>query len=174
MAGLWERYGTLVLAALAVPLLVALGFFLGRHTAGAPPLEVTTADVRVYVIGAVRRPGVYALGEGARWIDALEAAGGPTEDADLEAVNLARRARDEDFIVIPRRGAQGREALININTASAKELEALPGIGPVRAEAIVRSRQEEGPFQSVDELVTRKLIPRSVFEEIKDKVTVGP
>jgi competence protein ComEA len=64
--------------------------------------------------------------------------------------------------------------LVNINTASARELEALPGIGPVRAEAIVRSRQEEGPFQSIDDLVTRKLIPRSVLEDIKDKVTVGP
>jgi competence protein ComEA len=155
-------------------LLVALGFLLGRHTTNAPPLELAPSDVRVYVVGSVRQPGVYALWEGARWMDALEAAGGPTEDADLEAVNLARRVRDEDLIVIPRRGQEGRSALVNINTASARELEALPGIGPVRAEAIVRSRQEEGPFQSIDDLVTRKLIPRSVLEDIKDKVTVGP
>ncbi|MDT7944282.1 MAG: helix-hairpin-helix domain-containing protein [Dehalococcoidia bacterium] len=174
MAGLWERYSTPVMAALAAPLLVALGFLLGRHTTNAPPLELAPSDVRVYVVGSVRQPGVYALWEGARWMDALEAAGGPTEDADLEAVNLARRVRDEDLIVIPRRGQEGRSALVNINTASARELEALPGIGPVRAEAIVRSRQEEGPFQSIDDLVTRMLIPRSVLEDIKDKVTVGP
>jgi len=164
----------MVVAAIAAPLLALLGFLLGRHTAPSPPLAVSQPEVRVYVIGAVRQPGVYSLWEGARWIDALEAAGGPAEDADLEAVNLARRARDEDMVIIPRRGSQGRSALVNINIASEKELEALPGIGPVRARAIVRSREEDGPFQSLEELLARNLIPRSIFEEIKNLVTVGP
>ncbi len=179
MTGLWERYRFLALAALAAPLLVALGYLLGREGRPSPALELTPApaEVRVYVIGAVQRPGVYTLQDGDRWIDAVTAAGGPTADADLARVNLARRARDEDHIVVPRIGetpVSARGQLVDLNSASARELEALPGVGPVRAERIVQSRQADGPFASPEELVTRRLVPQSVFEQIKDMVTVGP
>lgn len=179
MTGLWERYRFLLLAALGSPLLVALGYLLGREGRPLPALELTPAhsELRVYVIGAVRSPGVYTLREGDRWIDALEAAGGPTADADLARVNLARRIRDEDHISVPRVGqtpAPAGNQLIDINSASARELEALPGVGPVRAERIVQSRQNDGPFASPEELLTRRLVPQSVYEQIKDLVTVGP
>ncbi len=97
MAELWERYRFLMLAALAAPLLVALGYLLGREGRAQPVMELTPlpSELRVYVIGAVQRPGVYTLREGDRWIDAVTAAGGPAPDADLARVNLARRARDE-------------------------------------------------------------------------------
>lgn len=148
------------------------------------PLEIRTGpipngEIRVYVTGAVQRPGVYPLEEGDRWIDALEAAGGPTADADLQAINLARRAQDEDQIVVPRRADVAvsgvtQAPLIDINTANEAMLMTLPGIGQVRAQRIVHSRETEGPFASTEELVERGLIPQSVYEEIKELITAGP
>jgi len=194
-----ERYRWLVIAVFAVPLLVGIGFLLEDRLNGPEPLEINTGGVvlgemRVYVTGAVQRPGVYPLEEGDRWVDALEAAGGPTADADLTRVNLARRAQDEDQIVVPRQGqaavsASGQapsagsgqapstgsgQALININAASQAELESLPGIGEVRATAILRSRTTDGPFPAIEDLLTRNLIPKSVYEDIAPLITVGP
>jgi competence protein ComEA len=179
---LLERYRWLVVAVFALPLAVGIGFLLKERLSGPEPLEldlgeIPAEEIRVYVTGAVQRPGVYPMQDGDRWVDAVEAAGGPTEDADLAAVDLARRARDEDTILVPRLGqtAAGatQGAAVNINTASAAELALLPGIGEVRAERIVQSRREDGPFASVDELLERELISASVFEEIADLVTVG-
>jgi competence protein ComEA len=184
VSDLMERYRWLVAVLFALPLAVGVGFLLSERFSDPKPLEIDLADVpaeeiRVYVTGAVQRPGVYPMADGDRWIDALEAAGGPTDDADLTSVNLARRVRDEDTIFVPRFGqiavagaAQG--SLTNVNTASAEQLAALPGIGEVRAGRIVQSRQQDGPFASVDELLERDLVPTSVFDEIADLVTVGP
>lgn len=184
MSDLPERYRWLIVAVFAVPLVVGIGFLLSERFSGPEPLEIDLAEVpaeeiRVYVTGAVQRPGVYPLSGGDRWIDALEAAGGPTEDADLAAVHLARRARDGDTILVPRLGqtavaGASQGPLVNINTAGAEQLELLPGIGEVRAGRIVRSREEDGPFASVDDLLERELVPASVFQEIADLVTVGP
>ncbi len=182
MSDLLERYRWLIVAVFALPLAVGVGFLLRERLSDPEPLELDLADVpaeeiRVYVTGAVQRPGVYPMIDGDRWIDAVEAAGGPSEDADLVAIDLARRVRDEDTILVPRfdqtvaGASQG--SLVNINTASAEELEALPGIGEVRATRIVQSRQEDGPFASVDELLEREIVPPSVFEEIADLVTVA-
>ena len=188
MSDLLERYRWLIAALFALPLAVGVGFLLSERFSGPEPLEVDLADapaeeIRVYITGAVQQPGVYPMTDGDRWVDAVEAAGGPSEDADLVAVDLARRVRDEDTIVVPRLPArpEGQTAvaeasqgsLTNINTASAEQLEALPGIGEVRAGRIIASRQQDGPFASVDELLERELIPASVFEEIVDLVTVG-
>ena len=180
-----ERYRWLVVALFAVPLLVGIGFLLSDRLSGPEPLEINMGgvpmgEIRVYVTGAVQRPGVYPLQEGDRWIDALEAAGGPTADADLTRVNLARRAQDEDQVVVPRHGeasvsATDQSPPININTASQAELESLPGIGEVRATAILRSRTTDGPFADIEELLTRNLgIPESVYEKIASLITVGP
>ncbi|MFQ6020319.1 MAG: helix-hairpin-helix domain-containing protein [Dehalococcoidia bacterium] len=181
-----ERYRWLIVAALAVPLLVGLGFLLNDRLSGPQPLEIDLEDMpgreaRVYISGAVQRPGVYTVTEGDRWIDVLEKAGGPTTEADVEGANLATRVRDEDHIHIPRLGATtgavaGQTAVgdkIDINTASEALLDTLPGIGEVRAGRIVESRQIQ-PFASTQELVERGVIPRSVYEDIADLVTVGP
>lgn len=180
MSDLLERYRWFIVGVLALPLAVGIGFLLSDRLDGPDPLrlDLPPEEIRVYVTGAVQRPGVYPLNNGGRWIDALEAAGGPTEDADLTAVDLARRARDEDTVMVPRLGQTAvsgvsRGPLMDINVAPAEELQALPGIGEVRAGAIVRSRQEDGPFASVDELLERQLVPPSVFEEIAGLVTVG-
>ena len=179
-----ERYRWLVVALLAAPLLVGIGVLLHDRLSGPQPLEIRSdpipiADLRVYVAGAVRNPGVYPLPDGDRGIDALEAAGGPTADADLAAVNLARRAHDEDSVVIPRLGGSAvvsgvsRGPLLDINTASEADLMDLPSIGEVRAASIVESRTTDGPFAAVEELVERELIPQSVFEDILPLITVA-
>ncbi len=185
MSDALERYRWVVVAVLAVPLLVGIGVLLGKRLEGPDELTIATSDlpagdVRVYVTGAVQNPGVYPLADGSRWVDALEAAGGATADADLVAVNLAKRAQDEDEIVVPRLGAttavagevQSPGPLVNLNSASQAELESLPGIGEVRAEKIIQSRTADGPFLEVEDLVLRDLVPASVFEDISAMITV--
>lgn len=183
MSDLLVRYRWFIVALFALPLLIGGGFLLNERLSGPQPLELDLADVpaeeiRVYVAGAVQRPGVYPLSDGDRWIDALQAAGGPTSDANLAAVDLARRARDEDTIRVPYLGQAGvasasQTPLVDINTASAEQLATLPGIGEVRAGRIIDSRERDGPFAGVDELLERDLISLAVFEEIADLVTVG-
>lgn len=184
-----ERHGWLVVGLTAVPLLIGIGVLLDRQLQGPQPLEIrleptpASTEVQVYVAGAVQRPGVYYLTDSDRWIDALEAAGGPTADADVEAVNLALRLHDEDQVLVPRLGEEPHSVLaaattgeqrIDVNTASAALLDSLPGIGEVRSQRIVESRDRDGPFSRPEELVERGLIPQSVLEQIRELITIGP
>lgn len=179
-----ERYRWAVVVLLAVPLAVGIGVLIGQRTDDPDPLVIepgtlTPGELQVYVTGAVNNPGVYPLSDGSRWIDALAAAGGATAEADLTRVNLAKRAADEDEIVVPRVGdpavlgaSQAPESLVNINTAGVDALQALPGIGEVRAQEIIQSRTTEGAFAAVEDLVTRKLVSQSVFDQIAAMITV--
>ena len=108
---------------------------------------------------------------GDRVVDAIERAGGFAREADQSAVNLARRVQDEDQIHVPRAGEAN--ALLDLNRASAKELEELPGIGPVYAGRIVEARSAV-PFSSSDELIEREVIPARTYEQIRDLVMAGP
>lgn len=183
MSEAYERYRWLVVVLLAAPLICAIGWMLRERWDDPDPLTIETSalpvgDIEVYVTGAVQHPGVYPLPDGSRWIDALEAAGGATTDADLAGVNLAKRAQDEDQVVVPRAGTavagavQSPGALVNLNTASPAELESLPGVGEVRAGKIVQSRTTDGPFAQVEDLVLRELVPTSVFQDIAPMITV--
>jgi len=188
-----ERYRWPLLGLAALALLISIGVLIDRQFLQNPqPLEIRldgapAAEIQVYVAGAVVQPGVYYLRDGDRWVDALEAAGGPTADADLESVNLARRLYDEDQVLVPRLDAAATAPVgvlgatqvpqseqIDVNSAPAALLDTLPGVGPVRAGDIVESRQQDGAFQRPEELVERGLIPQSVFEQIRDLITVGP
>ena len=181
MADKLEGYRWFIVALLALPLLGGI-FLLAKDRLSDPAeLQITNtdvpADIRVYISGAVQNPGVYPLKDGDRWIDALEVAGGPSEGADLDAVNLSKRVQDEDQIFVPAQGedspaTNGQKPLVNINTANEAELQALPGIGEVRARGIVQSRTTEGPFASVEDLLTRKVVPQSVFTDIEPLITV--
>jgi competence protein ComEA len=181
-----ERYRWVVVVLLAVPLAVGIGVLIGERTGDPQPLVIepgkpAPGELQVYVTGAVVSPGVYPLEEGSRWIDALEAAGGASADADLTRVNLAKRAVDQDQIVVPRIGeappavagtSQAPDALVNINTASQADLESLPGIGEIRAQSIIQSRTVDGAFVQPEDLVLRDLVPPSVFEQIAALVVV--
>lgn len=177
-----ERYRWLVVALLAVPMIAAIAIMVRDRTDDPAPLVVRTdelpaADVRVYVTGAVVNPGVYPVSADARWIDAVEAAGGVSEDADVEAIDLARHVQDEQTIAVPRRDAGSARAagaltLVNVNTADIEALEALPGVGEVRAESIITSRENDGPFAQIEDLRLRDLVPESVFADIAPLITV--
>lgn len=154
-------------------------------TADAGPGE----DLRVYVSGAVQNPGVYRLGPDHRVADALSAAGGATTDANLDAVNLAERVKDEEHYHIPRVGEtpppgaslaaeldSTTEAscggLMDLNVASAAQLDTLPGIGAVRANDIVAYRKEHGHFASVEQITEISGIGPATLEKIRDLVAV--
>ena len=135
------------------------------------------------VAGAVRQPGVYEFAEGDRVIDAIERAGGSMPKADLSLLNLAAPLADGTQILVPKAGpaaagvpggtAPGSSSgLININSASATELESLSGIGEVLAATIVEYRDTNGPFASVEDLMDVSGIGPATLDEIRDQVTV--
>lgn len=161
------------------------------------PATTASARLLVHVMGAVAKPGVYELPEGARLLDAVAAAGGVSADADTSLVNLARPIADGEQLRIPRvgespapaeapsgatndgasvpgpsAGAGAGSGLVNLNTASASELEALPRIGPAMAERIIDYREQQGGFSSVDELKNVTGIGDATFEQIAPHVTV--
>lgn len=175
---------------LAVPALAAAGLVAavaGRDTGPAPVLEAapvpslapTAAPVIIDVAGAVARPGVVRLPAGSRVVDAIAAAGGFAPEADRAALNQAAVLRDGARVYVPRPGEQApagssagdAERKVNLNAASAAELEALPGIGPSTAARIIRSRQGR-PFAKVEELQTRALVAPRVFSELRDLVSI--
>jgi competence protein ComEA len=174
----------LAIAAVAV-LVLALARLHGGEGQAVAVVEDTPAPTRspdpllvVDVTGAVAHPGVYRLAAGSRTVDALLAAGGMTGEADLDALNKAAPIRDGQRIYVPRpgetipAGSAGSDAQlkIDVNHATAAELEALPGIGPTTAARIVRSRGGH-PFTRIEELQTRGLVTARVFADIKDMVT---
>jgi competence protein ComEA len=153
---------------------------------GAP--AATQAMLIVEVAGAVAHPAVYSLPVGSRVADAITAAGGYSTDVDprqAEAqLNLAAKLVDAQVVRVPRRGdgsaagprssgaAPASAGLIDLNAATAEQLDTLPGIGPVTAQKIIASREQQ-PFQKVDDLVTRKVVPASTLAKFRSLVTVG-
>lgn len=146
--------------------------------------SATAAQLVVDVAGLVRRPGVYSFPPGSRVIDAIRRAGGPLPRAELGSLNLAAPLMDGTQIVVsdgsvaPASGASGAPgtggagAPVNINSASESELEALTGVGPVTANAIIQYRTEHGPFATVDDLLNVSGIGPATLEELRSQVTV--
>ena len=160
----------------------------GSSAAANPPAEPsvgevadTSATVIVSVVGSVARPGLVTLPSGARVAAAVEAAGGLLPEADATSVNLAAVVTDGQQIVVGAPGVAGAAAAadadtapggpVNLNTASAAELDALPGVGPVLAQRIVDHRKQ-GPFRSVDELDDVPGIGPARAAELAELVTV--
>jgi competence protein ComEA len=153
----------------------------------SPSVAPSPVVVVVHVAGWVRRPGVYELEQGDRVIDAIEAAGGARRGAELDALNLAALVTDAQQVLVPRKSraapdgsavdpgggsVSGPPGLLNLNTATAEELETLPGIGPVLAASILDYREQNGPFTTVDELLDVSGIGEARLEDIRDLVTV--
>jgi competence protein ComEA len=159
----------------------------------APTAEASIADWRVHVIGAVAQPGVVSLLPGSRVEDAIAAAGGLTAQADCADLNLAAELADGDQVIIGQVGAAAGEvrhgltatgggasaggdgaslALVDLNQASAEQLEALPGVGPVTASAIIAWRDQLGPFSAISQLQEVDGIGPKTFARLEPYVTI--
>lgn len=156
----------------------------GETAADSAAPENASGEVVVHVAGAVSSPGVYTLPADSRVDDAVRAAGA-TADADLSQLNLAQKLADGQKITVPAAGetpapadnaapsdSSQSGALININTATQEELETLPSIGEVRAQAIIAYREEHGGFRTTDELMEVSGIGEKIFADISPHITV--
>ena len=166
-----------------------------RAVADSTPISVSSMSITVHVAGAVNNPGVYKLRSGARFNDGVIAAGGATDQADLNSVNLAMLLNDGEQIYILKRnekphtitaqrspssatgGSAGsgnsKVAIININTASLAELEQLPGVGPSTAKAIIDYREKNGAFVTVQDLINVRGIGPAKLDEILPQARVS-
>lgn len=158
-----------------------------REAEVAPPAQSpvsstapAAAQLYVHVAGAVVKPGLYTFPQGTRAADAIEAAGGPTKRADLDAINLAEVLTDAMKLEVPVRGAgpsatgptAATPGLVDLNSADQTALEAIPGIGPVTAMAILQRRQEIGSFTAIEDLLDVSGIGPATLESIRPYVTV--
>lgn len=183
------EYGVILLLAGAGVVFLAFGIF--QLSSPSQPVLISsdspaaqnTPEIFVDVAGAVVRPGLYSLPSTARVADAIEKAGGMTAEADLDYIakvlNKAQLVTDGQKVFIPLKNqaiagsdTEGPVAasseLININTASAAELDSLPGVGEVTAEKIIANR----PYSSIEELKSKKSVTSATFEKIKDSVAI--
>ena len=147
-------------------------------------------EIMVHIVGQVNNPGVVEVQEGTRLIEAIEQLGGTTEEADLDAVNLAKKLVDEEKVYIPKKGEIPQEDIIsqsntnssmaqeensdkiNINTASQEELKTLSGIGDSISKNIIEYREANGGFKSIEEIKEVNRIGDKIFNDIKDKITI--
>ncbi|MFH1560266.1 MAG: helix-hairpin-helix domain-containing protein [Chloroflexota bacterium] len=141
------------------------------------PTPTPQPEIKVYINGAVHKPGVYRVYDKDRVEDVLVLAGGLTEDADPMRVNLALRVMDEAHFYIPRIGeaiptASPVPGKVNINTASVEELQVLYGIGVEKASDIVEYRQKNGPFSRVEDLLLVSGIGSKTLEDLREFITV--
>lgn len=149
--------------------------------------EVTTFEyVYVHIYGAVNTPGVYKVSKGTRVFEALDEAGGATEEGNIQAINLAKPVSDEMQIYVPtyeevekseqvsfwQEESANDDGLININTATKEELITLPGIGESRAEAIISYREENGGFSDITDVMKVSGIKEAAYDKIKEKIKV--
>ena len=178
-----------------VDVAAAAGYFSiptpGFGGAGSNRSSAVPAELVIDVQGAVIRPGIHKLAAGSRVGDAIDAAGGYSAQVDLAAasagINLAAPLADGAKIHVPARGevaatspasggnssGNGTAGPIDLNTATAEQLDTLPGIGPVTAAKIIGAR-EQAPFATLDELVSRDVLGPATLEKIRALVTIGP
>lgn len=168
----------------------------GGDAKGGSTVATESARVTVHVVGAVRAPGVYVLRRGSRAADAVAAAGGLLGNAAPAALNLARAVEDGEQVIVPTAqeaaagagggvgaggaggaaagggGPPGAGGKVNLNTATAAQLDALPGVGPSTAAKIVADREKNGPFRSADDLMRVTGIGAKKFDSLKDLISV--
>ncbi len=200
-----EQSTVKIVVAVAAVLLVALGaaVLFVRNSSGSdqPPLaadveatvpSTTSTSLPTLVVavgGAVRSPGVYRLPVGSRVVDALEAAGGPGSDIDLDRINLAALVADGEHVWLTRTGDPAAAGIgsgsspsstgtrvatgpVDLNSATVDQLDDLPGIGPTTAEAIIVRRREVGKFRSVDDLLAVRGIGTAKLDALRSSVVV--
>ena len=152
----------------------------------AEKTEVSTTQEAVIFVdikGAVNNPGVYQMKSGDRVKDALDAAGGLTDEADSQKVNLAQRVEDQMVIIVPKVGEEATEipvggtskeaakdGKVNINTATVEELKTLKGVGEKKAEAIIEYRKKNGSFKTKEDLMKVRGIGKKLFESFQERI----
>lgn len=144
--------------------------------------KVETETIKIHITGEINNPGIIELNAGDRVSDAIEKAGGATQNADLSKVNLAYILSDGEKIYIPNYNdeedvkftvsSEGKNNKVNINTADLEVLQKLSGIGKSTAEAIIEYREKNGKFSSIDDIKNVSGIGESKFEKIKDDICV--
>jgi competence protein ComEA len=195
-----SKYQMIVLIVAVLALGTGAGLFLGSRlvksipdplpqivtdpltVASTPPVPVS---INVYVTGAVLHSAVYALPEGSIVRDAVAAAGGAANDADLIAVNLAAHLEDGEQVTVPAKSSDGSStvvpstsatstvhARISINHGTLADLDTLPGIGPAKAQAIVDYRTQHGLFKQLEDLQNVKGIGAKTYEDLKSLITL--
>jgi competence protein ComEA len=157
-----------ILAAILVIIIIAGGVVIGLDYRRSQPIEIIMSSTpvpegEIYIGGEVNNPGIYPFYAGDSLEDILRAAGGVTGNADLTHIELS----------VSEKGEVAELQKININTADAWLLAALPGIGDVRAQAIIAYRQQNGPFRDINELLNIAGIGDATLEKIRDLITVG-
>ena len=197
----WESWSLLVKGAIIGGILLLLvgvgGLFSKKEEAVEELAEVETtvlaektevgttqeAVIFVDIKGAVKNPGVYQMKSGDRVKDALDAAGGLTDEADSQKVNLAQRVEDQMVIVVPKVGEEATEmpagvtskeaakdGKVNINTATVEELKTLKGVGEKKAEAIIEYRKKNGSFKTKEDLMKVRGIGKKLFESFQERI----
>ncbi len=177
------------IAYLIVGVLLGTGviFLVTRPPRGMPVTLLpapTPAPITIYVSGSVKQAGIYSLPNGSRVNDAILAAGGFSQQANQQAINLAKVLSDGEQINVPAKEATGivdslpglpatSGGLVNLNTATLVQLDGLPEIGPITAQKIIDFRDLHGPFGKIEDLLEVDGIGQATFEKIKDLVTVG-
>lgn len=188
-----KKFDTKRIATLGIVILVALiivialfNFFSGSNSisveASEDSFEQTQSEIKVHVAGEVKKPGLYKLEEGARINDAVDAAGGFTDNADKDSLNLAKLVEDGEQIMIPAKGGAESTAgssssatnngKVNINTADLATLQTLNGVGPSTAQKIIDYRNANGKFKSIDDLKKISGIGEKTFAKFKDQICV--
>lgn len=174
-----------------------LGVIVGHYTTKLNSKEEIQLDqnqekIYVQISGEIKYPGVYEMLDGDRVFQLVEKAGGLTENADVNSINLSKKLIDGEKVIIFAKKELNNEQnlinqtssslttqsnksnLININTATQSELESLPGIGPTLAQRIIEYRENNGYFQKIEDIKKVSGIGDKKFEAIKDLITVGP
>ncbi|MFQ5942125.1 MAG: helix-hairpin-helix domain-containing protein [Anaerolineales bacterium] len=177
---LMQRSAPILIGSLIILSGIGLATVLASPPRGDPITLAEPDDIRVHVAGEVVRPGVYELPFGSIVQEAIDAAGGFTGEASRDRVNLAAQLEDGQQVSVPSVSEAPSQSFgpvdsgerISINTATAPELERLPGIGPVLAQRIVEFREQHGPFQRLDDLLGVEGIGPSKLEDLEDYVQV--
>lgn len=184
----------IAITAIVVIIVLTIGIYFFRQTTDDETVyyesteqieEAETNQITVHIAGAVNNPGIVVLEEGSRIVDALEAAGGETEEADLNKLNLAYVLSDGEKLYIPTKNEEDQEYItqgkgqmqeeentVNINTATVEQLTTLPGIGEATASKIIEYRKENGKFKKVEDLKNVPGIGDSKFQNIKEMLKV--
>ena len=167
------------LVCIAIIILASLSIFIQNIEKDKSKTNTSNNDIGVYIVGEVNKPGVYYIKKDSRLCDLIDVAGGVTNDADLDVLNMAKLLNDGDKVEIPKKKTEEeiqieheeKSGKVNINSATKEELMSLTSIGSSTADKIIKYRQEF-EFEKIEDIMNVSGIGESKFNNIKDSITV--